>query len=613
MKLSKDVKTKFSKLGISSYTELALLIPNSYEDYRLNDKLIEHKHQLIDATVESVFRAPNTIQITFFVHNFGHSITGVLFRPKPYMMHQFSVGSRDNYYGMIECKQGQCSISMPKKISVVGDIVAKYKCGLRTDVMGRLIKKELSVEKLEEEGIPSNIAQTLLALHFANAEILEQDELDTKSLEALKFTELFSYMKLLKEKRRYFKPLLSVNADYKTWAKSLPFVLTEEQVKTIEDIQNDFIKDIASKRMIVGDVGSGKTMVILASAYMIGTAKSILMAPTTILAQQLYEEALKFLPNLKVTLVTNKSKKANLSEYDFIIGTHALLYRELPSAALVMVDEQHRFGTKQRSVLEKLVSEGQHLKCSASEALNAESYKKPHFLQFSATPIPRTLAMIESAHIDVSLITTTPFTKDIDSKVIHKNDFKELVQHIKAEIKKNNQVLIVYPLVTQSEVLDYQSIEEARSYWETNFNDVYVTHGKDKEKEQILLDFREQGSVLISTTVVEVGISLPRLTTVVIVGAERLGLSTLHQLRGRVSRTGLKGYCYLYTNKSSSERLDKFVETKSGFDIANLDLKFRKSGDLLKGLSQSGNQFRWFDFAEDVKIVKEVKKSLLLE
>lgn len=596
MKLSKDVSTKFSKLAISSYTELALLIPNSYEDYKLKNKPIEHKYQLIDATVESVFRAQNTIQITFFVHNFGHTIIGVVFRPKPYMMHQFSVGNRDNYYGMLECKQGQYSMSMPKKISLVGDIVPKYKCGLRTDVMWRLIQKELKLEKLVQEGIPEGITKTLLNLHFANAEILDQDDLDEISLEALKFTELFSYMKRLRDKRRYFEPLVSLKAAYKTWANCLPFVLTEEQVKTIEDIQNDFAKDIASKRMIVGDVGSGKTMVILASAYMIGNEKSILMAPTTILAQQLYEEALRFLPEMSVTLVTNKTKKEDLSGYDFIIGTHALLYRELPKAALVMVDEQHRFGTKQRNVLEKLVSEGE---------------KRPHFLQFSATPIPRTLAMIESAHIDVSLITTTPFTKDIDSRVIHKNDFKELVQHIKEEIKNNNQVLIVYPLVTQSEVLAYQSIEEARSYWETNFNDVYVTHGKDKEKEQVLIDFREKGSVLISTTVVEVGISLPRLTTVVIVGAERLGLSTLHQLRGRVSRTGLKGYCYLYTNKSSSERLDKFVDTKSGFDIANLDLKFRKSGDLFKGMSQSGNQFRWFDFAEDLAIVKQVKKYLV--
>lgn len=260
-----------------------------------------------------------------------------------------------------------------------------------------------------------------------------------------------------------------------------------------------------------------------------------------------------------------------------------------------MVDEQHRFGTLQRNMLEKLV---------------AEQEIKPHFIQFSATPIPRTQAMIESAHIDVSLITTTPFTKDIDSKVIRKNDFKDLLLHVKAEIAKNNQVLIVYPLVEQSEALEYQSIDEARSYWEKNFENVYITHGKDKEKEQVLLDFREKGDILIATTVVEVGISLPRLSTVVIVGAERLGLSTLHQLRGRVSRTGLKGYCYLYTNKSKSERLDEFIRTKSGFDIANLDLKFRKSGDLLKGIQQSGSQFQWVDFAEDESIVAEVKKDL---
>jgi len=263
----------------------------------------------------------------------------------------------------------------------------------------------------------------------------------------------------------------------------------------------------------------------------------------------------------------------------------------------VMVDEQHRFGTQQRNLLEKMI---------------ARDKKRPHYLQFSATPIPRTLAMIESAHIDVSLITSTPYKKDIDSRVIHKSDFKELIEHIKVEVAKNNQILIVYPLVEESETIGYQSIDEARGYWEKNFKNVYVTHGKDKEKEQILLDFRDNGDILISTTVVEVGISLPRLTTVVIVGAERLGLSTLHQLRGRVSRTGLKGYCYLYTNQNTSERLEEFVKTGSGFDIANLDLKYRKSGDLLRGINQSGSQFKWVDFAEDSEIVAKVKEDLLL-
>ena len=596
MELTKEQQTKFEKLGVGSFCELALLIPHSYEDYRLHKKLTPHSNQLIDATVESVIRAPNTIQITFYAHNFGHAITGVLFRPKPYMTHQFVVGSRDYYFGMIECKAGYCSMSMPKKITQAGAITPKYKLALRSDAMARFVSKNLTHERLVAEGLNAKVAHDILRLHFPSSESLDSKELSQSALYALKYTELFLYMKQLSSKRRYFEPIKSIKATYSKWVKTLPFKLTNEQLQAIEDVKSDFAKEVAAKRMVVGDVGSGKTMVILAAAFMMGKNRAVLMAPTTLLANQLFEEAGKFLPSLKSVLVTNKSKKEDLSAYDFIIGTHALLYRELPSAALVMVDEQHRFGTLQRNMLEKLVTSGE---------------KKPHYFQFSATPIPRTQAMIETAHIDVSLITSTPFVKDITSKVIHKSDFGNLLAHIKEELFKNNQVLLVYPLVEQSEAIAYQSIEEARGYWEKNFDDVYVTHGKDKDKERVLLDFRENGKILVATTVVEVGISLPRLSTVVIVGAERLGLSTLHQLRGRVSRTGLKGYCYLYSNQENSKRLDEFVNTTSGFDIANLDLKFRKSGDLLKGVNQSGTQFKWVDLAEDAEIVKSVKDAIL--
>ena len=597
MNLSKEQIAKYKKLGLNSYSELALCIPHSYEDYRLHDKLQIHKSQLIDATVESVYRSANSIQITFFAHNFGHSVTGVLFRPKAYMIHQFVVGERDYYYGLLECKLGNCSIAMPKKITNAGAITPKYKSALRSDVMLRFMAHELTKENLLSEGLADDIVDAVMEIHFPHERTLEGKELSKESLDALKYIELFIYMKQLSAKRRYFEALMSKKAEYKDWAKQLPFELTQEQLAAIEDIKEDFAKEVAAKRMIVGDVGSGKTMVILASALMMAPHRSVLMAPTTILANQLFEEAQKFLPHLRCVLVTNKTKKIDMSAYDFIIGTHALLYRELPEAALVMIDEQHRFGTQQRNMLEKLLSEGS---------------KKPHFLQFSATPIPRTQAMIETAHIDVSLITSTPFTKDIDSKVIGKSDFAALLTHIKEEVSKNQQVLLVYPLVEQSEAFEYQSIEEARGYWEKRFDSVYVTHGKDKEKEQVLVDFREKGKILIATTVVEVGISLPRLTTVVIVGAERLGLSTLHQLRGRVSRTGLKGFCYLYTNKKTSARLEEFVQTTNGFDIANLDLKFRKSGDLLKGVNQSGTQFRFVDLVEDEEIVKRVKKDLVL-
>ena len=589
---TKQIQEKFKKLHIESFLELALIIPSSYEDLRLKSKLIPHTMQLIDATVESIHKAPNSIQITFFAHNFGYTVQGVLFHPKPYMLHQFKIGERDYYYGKIECKLGHCSMSMPKKVTNIGSIVPKYKSALRNDVMQKLVQHYLTPQNLKEEGLKGEIADEILKLHFPS-EI--KKELDEKTLNALKYTELYSFMKQLSGKRKYFKAKSCICQDYTEWTKTLPFTLMDEQTKAIEEIKHDLGKNVAAKRMIVGDVGSGKTMVILASAFINLPNRSILMAPTTILANQLFEEAQTYLPHVKTVLVTNKTKKISLDEFDFIIGTHALLYRELPQATLVMVDEQHRFGTLQRNMLEKLVGEGS---------------LKPHYLQFSATPIPRTQAMIETAHIDVSLITSTPFKKNITSKVIHKEDFKSLLQHIKDEITHKHQILIVYPLVEQSEVLKYQSIDEARGYWEKNFKNVYVTHGKDKDKEEVLLNFRENGNILIATTVVEVGISLPRLSTVIIVGAERLGLSTLHQLRGRVSRTGLKGFCYLYTNQRDSKRLDEFVKTTSGFEIANMDLRYRKSGDLLKGTSQSGNQFKFVNMAEDEEIVKSVKRDL---
>ena len=590
MELTKEQKSKFIKLGISSWCELALLIPNSYEDLRLKSKLEDGSAQVIDATVQSISKTPKTIQITFYAHNFSHEVYGVVFSPKPYMIHQFQEGDRAFFYGVIECKMGRCSMNMPKRVSNVGDIKPKYKTPMRTDVMARFVQNNLTLDRLLDEGLLEDIAKVLLSIHMPKeGASYSKDE----KLYALKFCEIYNYMKRLKRSKKEFSSFEAGMCEYETWAKqSLPFKLTDEQIKAIEAIRGDFLSNKAARRIVVGDVGSGKTMVILASALMNYPNRSILMAPTTVLANQLFSEAKHYLTNMRVGLVSNKSKIEDLDSYDFLIGTHALLYRDLPHATLVMVDEQHRFGTKQRASLEKFMSH---------ESSHA------HYIQFSATPIPRTQAMIESAHIDVSLITTTPYKKDITSKVISKRDFKDLLVHIKDEISQNRQVLIVYPLVEQSDALEYQSLDEARGYWEKNFDSVYVTHGKDREKERVLKEFDKDGSLLLSTTVVEVGISLPRLSTVVIVGAERLGLSTLHQLRGRVSRVGLKGYCFLYTNKDQSKRLDQFCKTSSGFDIALLDLKFRKSGDLLRGQRQSGEAFKWIDLAEDESIIKDVK------
>jgi ATP-dependent DNA helicase RecG len=216
--------------------------------------------------------------------------------------------------------------------------------------------------------------------------------------------------------------------------------------------------------------------------------------------------------------------------------------------------------------------------------------------------------MMESELLDVSLITSTPFKKQIATRVIGRSDFPDLLEDIKSTIAQGEQVLIIYPLVEESEEIPYQSLEEARGYWEERFEQVFVTHGKDKEKEEVLLRFREEGDILLATTVVEVGISLPRLTRIVIVGAERLGLATLHQLRGRVGRHGQESRCYLFTNDPANERLAKFAQTTNGFEIARLDLQYRDSGDILDGTIQSGQKFRWLDMAEDEEVIAYAKK-----
>ena len=588
IEISSDDADKFHRLGAGSVVALSLIVPASFEDRRLSTQLLHNGSCVLDATVENVVRTPKTLKITFFSHNLEERLEGIIFHPKPYMIHQFPLNTRGFFSGKAVLESGRWQMIQPVKIPSVGTLVPIYKTLLRIDVMRRLIEKYITIESLTLDGLPEDIAQIVYEIHFPKIPA----PLNNQQLNALKFAELYDYMRRLRLKRRFHPTHAKARGEIEEWSKTLPFTLTNDQKKAINEIKKDLQGENAARRMIVGDVGCGKTMVILASVLLMRPFRSILMAPTTILAAQLFEEAQKFLPNLRIVLVTNATKKGPLEEYDFIIGTHALLHRDLPSAGLVMVDEQHRFGTAQRHALTKLT----------------ENDASPHFLQFSATPIPRTLAMIESAHIDVSLIVQTPFTKNIETKIIHKNDFPLLLEHIHREIEQEHQVLLVYPLVEQSEHINYQSIDEARGFWEKKFQNVYVTYGKDKEKEAVLRAFRDHGSLLLATTVVEVGISLPRLTTVIIVGAERLGLSTLHQLRGRVSRTGLQGYCYLYTNTSGkNERLESFGSCMSGFEIAALDLKFRSSGDLLEGSIQSGKKFRWADIGEDEEIVRKVK------
>jgi ATP-dependent DNA helicase RecG len=560
--------------------EIALIKPKDYEDNNIYPYLL-NRPQAFEVEILDIQKSSKITRIKFYLKNINQIMWGVFFVFKKWHEGVFKKGKKLYIRGEIRNNQ----LIQPKPISKINEIVPIYS----PPKIKNEIKKYVSYENLKL--LPENIANTLVKMHFPTS----IDDIDEKKINyALKWTEIFVYLYKLQNKKKTF-PANPIISNPTPFINSLPFKLTNDQIKVINDIKNDLSKPIQARRVIIGDVGSGKTIVMLATAYM--AKKSAIMAPTSILANQIYEEANKYLKDFKIVLVTQKSKfsEDDIKSADLLIGTHALLYQDLPELNVIMVDEQHRFGTNQRAKLEKLTSSGNIL---------------PHYFQFSATPIPRTQALILSSFVNVSLIKELPFKKDIETKIIDKNDFKDLIIHIQKEISLGNQIVIVYPLVEESQNFNYQSIEEGKDFWLKYFDGVYITHGKDKNKEDVLVEFREKGNILITTTVIEVGISLPRLTTIVIVGAERLGLATLHQLRGRVGRYGQKGYCFLYTHDKNNKRLIEFSKTLDGFKIAELDLKFRKAGDLLDGTKQSGEKFKYFDETKDLGILEDVKRYL---
>ncbi|HHO41888.1 MAG TPA: ATP-dependent DNA helicase RecG [Epsilonproteobacteria bacterium] len=591
----------FKKLKITSWLDLALILPTSYLDTNLAKSINVGEVGTFESYIISKQRDRNNrIKLRIKLTHFAQTIESIIFHPTAYHDKLFTQGSTHILQGRITNFQNSLQLNQPKVITPPLGITPRYRTALKETELKALLQTFLTLDRLTKEGLKVHEAQTLLNLHFPTNlhDILDHKTYKPHIIKLLKYTEALNHLGKLQGKRIDFPPTRLLRGDIQGFIRNLPFDLTKEQLKAIEDIKRDFQNPKkATKRVVIGDVGSGKTMVILAAAMMALPYKSILMAPTSILALQLYEEACKYLPKeLMIALVMQNNSIGDYQNSHFIIGTHALLYKEdLPSIDLVMIDEQHRFGTAQRNALEKLSQKGK---------------QRAHVLQFSATPIPRTQAMMDAALVDISLITTTPFTKSVTTKIISKEDFAPLLSHIKEEIQASHQILIIYPLVEQSEQIPYQSLDEARTFWEERFEGVYLTHGKDKEKEKALLEFRKDGNILLATTVVEVGISLPRLTLIVIVGAERLGLATLHQLRGRVGRLGLKSWCYLYTHNKNNERLKAFTKTTNGFEIAKLDLEFRNSGDILEGTIQSGKKFRWLDMAHDEEIVAQAKARL---
>lgn len=580
------------RINVGSILELALTLPRSYEDFNLSP-LPNEGINTVEVVIEHISRSRSFLMsLVAFCKTWGCDVTITIFNPKKWHYSVFKPKKEFFIQAKSSFNYGCWQFINPKILTKVGIIIPRYKTNLDDEKLQNLIKKYVNEQNLLQVGLNSDEAKTLLSLHETTKESMEKLlnlQENKEVLNLLKFVEIYNYLKRLNTKKTEFKAKPIAINDISLWLKNLPFTPTKDQILALNDIKIDLQSQKASKRVIMGDVGSGKTLVILGAALMVYPNLAILMVPTAILAEQIYYEAKRLLPDYFNAVVLKKGEKnVDFTGVNLLISTHALLYQNLPPSSLIMIDEQHRFGSNQRQKLDQL-TEGSDFKA--------------HFLQFSATPIPRTLSLIQSELVNFSFLTEIPYKKNIHTIIIQNKDFNDLLTHIKEQIAQNKQTIIVYPLVTKSDVSAYKSIDEGSKFWLNSFDKVFITHGQDKQKEEIIAKFKDEGNILLATTVIEVGISLPRLTTVVILAPERLGLASLHQLRGRVGRNGGEGWCFLYTKlQDPPQRLIKFAEILDGFEIAKLDLKNRQAGDILDGTLQHGATFKYYDMEEEITL-----------
>ncbi len=459
------------------------------------------------------------------------------------------------------------------------------------------IEEFLPQSILERENFPK-IDLALAAIHLPQTQEhadtgkrrfeLEEMLLELLNIEKLKLswnTQLFA----AKFELNTFKSALEL------LESSLPFELTQGQKLAIEQILNDITKETPMNRLLEGDVGTGKTIVALFAAYLayLNGYNVIYMAPTEILAKQHFETFTKFLEpqNINLQLITGSSKsKEQPKTPSILIGTHALLFStDLDKVGLVIVDEQHRFGVEQRTKLLHLNSDK----------------TTPHLLTMTATPIPRTLALTLYGDLELSHLDTPPNKdKKITTKVVPEKLREGTLQWIK---EKNEQVFIVCPFIVESESENLENVKAATSEFARLSNGIFkdvaigLLHGKmtSKEKALIIDDFREgKIKVLVSTPVIEVGIDVPEATIMVIESAERYGLASLHQLRGRVGRGAKEGFCFVFmstNSRNSYERLKNLESVNNGLKLAEIDLRTRGHGDVY-GLAQHG--FKKFKLAD---------------
>ncbi len=641
-------ETLQSELGIQTYQDLLHLFPNRYLDKTSYYKINQLQQSGADVQVIGKIVHLKTVEqkrgkrlVASFVDETGQ-MELVWFRGHKWIREHlklnepYVVFGKTTRYGstfsmphpemelLSEHQQGLKIAMQPiypstEKLSnkgITNRVIAKMMQQLFLECKGQF-PESLSSGILDElKLIPKS--EALFNIHFP-----KNQELLAKAQFRLKFEELFYVQlqliskKLLRKQKIKGMPFGKVGEHFNSFFKNhLPFELTNAQKRVIKEIRNDMGSNAQMNRLLQGDVGSGKTIVALMCMLLAidNGFQTCLMAPTEILANQHYNGLKELLGDMGITisLLTGSTKKSvrtiiheqlENGELNILVGTHAVLEDKVQfkNLGLAIIDEQHRFGVAQRSKLWH------------------KNEIPPHILVMTATPIPRTLAMSLYGDLDISVIDELPPGRK-PIKTVHRFDSNRLkvFRFIKDEIKKGRQIYIVYPLIQESEALDYKDLMDGYESIARDFPlpeyQISIVHGKMKpaDKDYEMERFvKGETHIMVATTVIEVGVNVPNASVMIIESAERFGLSQMHQLRGRVGRGAEQSFCILMTGHKLSEdgktRLETMVRTNDGFEIAEVDLKLRGPGDLM-GTQQSGLlNLKIADIVKDNQILKTAR------
>jgi len=562
----------------------------------------------------------------------------VWFRYSKWMKESIPVSKDLFIFGKIQAFNNSFSMPHPEietdeAKAISGTLLPVYsssekltKRGINNKLFQNVIYEILkNLPQLIDENLPENLIKALKLLGrldaFYNIHFPQNPQLAQQANRRIKFEEAFFFqlgfgLKKLHQHTKSIGNPFPIVGDYfnNFYSNNLPFDLTGAQKRVLKEIRTDMKRSTQMNRLLQGDVGSGKTMVALLTMLiaMDNNFQSCMMAPTEILAQQHFNSIQDLLKdsNVKVKLLTGSTKTSERKiiheellsgELSILIGTHAVLEDivQFKNLGLVIIDEQHRFGVAQRA------------------KLWAKNKIPPHILVMTATPIPRTLAMSFYSDLDVSVIDEMPVgRKPIVTAHRREKDRAYVYNFCHEELKKGRQVYFVYPLIEESETLDYKNLQDGFDHILNHFKsyNIAMLHGRMKpdEKDQAMQYFASgNAQIMVATTVIEVGVNVPNASVMVIESAERFGLSQLHQLRGRVGRGAEQSYCILMTSDKlsaeSRKRIKTMCETNDGFKISEVDMELRGPGDIL-GTQQSGVvDFKKLNLMTDSQIIKLAK------